>query len=241
MAANDPAGAWTVAVTELLNNSTGTSSFNYQPAAQCGALAGETPRATFFAPDKDNIFRFFRDHRNVYIVAGTSPYDAAAAQRLVDIMKPYNVNCTILSLDEAKKARPITDEEALTWCGDGVSGSLDAHARQIPELVGYNLPGPTVLIGNVADNPLIAHLGNRKVFAYTPTADFPGVGHGIVNWNIQTLGHDIESIALIGNDAAGVNEAVGTAFQMGTGIDYVNPLNFPIASNITLATRVAAR
>ena len=144
----------------------------------------------------------------------------AAAQRLIDILKPYDVNATIESLADANQAHPITDDEALTWAGNTYQGGpLSAAARKNPAIVGYNLPGPTILVGNVADNPLIAYLQNQSVFPYTVTADYPGVGHGMVAWNDMCLGHDIDAIALVGNDADGINEAVGTAFQIGIGVD----------------------
>ena len=240
MAANDPAGNWTVAVTELLSGSQGTSSFAYKPAPECGALAGSTFQSVVFADDITNIYKFIRDHRNVTIVAGSSDYDAAAADRLSSILKPYNVNCTIVSAKDANQARPLTDEEAATWCGDAAAGRLDAAARKNPETVGYNLPGPTILIGNPADNPLVASMANHGVLPYKLTPDFPGVGHGMVAWNLMCLGHDIESIAIIGNDAAGINEAVGTAFQIGIGIDPLTPYALPIANSVVPATVVPA-
>lgn len=195
----------------------------------------------YYGPDKANVYRFFRDHRNISIVPGTSAYSAAAAKRLAEIMKPYNVNATIVGLDQANKARPLTDEQALTWAGNQAAGTLNAEARGNAKIVGYNLPGPTVLIGNAGDNPLIAFLQERKVLPYTLTADFPGGGNGMIAWNIQTLGHDIESIALIGNDAEGINEAVGTAFRFGVGIDPLTPLELPAASSMTVPAKVADR
>ena len=77
LAANDPKGTWTVDVIELLSETHGTSTFTYQPAETCGALAGMTARSVVFGDDIPNIFRFFRDHRNVTIVAGSSAWDAA--------------------------------------------------------------------------------------------------------------------------------------------------------------------
>lgn len=240
LAANDPAGKWDVAVTELLSGTGSASSFAYRPAPACGAAAGATRRAVVFGDDTVNIYKFFRDHRNITIVPGSSDYDQAAAKRLIDILKPYNVTATIESMSDANQARPLTDEEALTWCGDQIAGTLDANARKNAGAVGYNLPNPTVLIGNATDNPLIAFMQNEKVFPYTPTADFPGVGHGMVAWNLMSLGHDVESIVLVGNDAAGVNEAVGTAFQIGIGVDPLTPYALPVANSVTAATMLPA-
>lgn len=240
IAANDPDGKWTVTVAELLSGAQGSSAFNYKSAPQCGALAGSTFRSVVFGDDIPNIYKFFRDHRNVTVVAGSSPWDAAAAQRLVNIFKPYNVNVTIESMSDANQARPITDEEALTWCGDQAAGLLDAATRKNAQVVGYNLPAPTILVGNAADNPLIGFMTTRGVLPYKVTADFPGVGHGMVAWNLMCLGHDVESIALIGNDEAGVNEAVGTAFQIGIGVDPLTPYVLPVANSVSAATMIPA-
>ena len=213
--------------------------FTYKAAPQCGALAGATFRSVVFGDDIPNIYKYFRDHRNVTIVAGSSPWDATAAQRLITILKPYNINATVESIADANQARPLTDEEAATWCGDAAAGMLDANQRKDPRAVGYNLPGPTIVVGNAADNPLIAFMTTRGVMPYKVTPDFPGVGHGMVAWNVMCLGHDIETIALVANDEDGINEVVGTAFQIGIGVDPLTPFALPTSSSLLAATTVA--
>jgi hypothetical protein len=235
LAANDAAGKWTVTAKELITNTSGTAAFTYQPASQCGALAGAVPRATYFWADKENFYKFFRNHCEISIVAGSSDFEKAAAERLVQSLKPYNVAATIQPLDDAVKARPITDEEAKTWCGTALAGGLDANARKSAQHVGYNLPRPTIIIGNPADNPLIKRLLDAKVLPYVPTAEFPGPGRGMVAWNIMTLGHDVEAIACIANDAAGMGEAVGTLFQLGIGLYPYTPLVLPTSSSVAPA------
>ena len=64
LAANDPAGKWTVVVTELLSNKAGHANCTYAPPAQCGALAGATQRAVYFGNDREHIYRFFRTHQD---------------------------------------------------------------------------------------------------------------------------------------------------------------------------------
>ena len=142
LAANDPAGKWTVAVKELLSSTLGIANFTYQPATQCGALAGMTHRAVYYPYDKDNIYQFFRNYRNVTIVTGKSDYNTAAAQRLVTILAPYNVRCTIMTSDEANKPRELTAEEAKTWCGTNIAGNANPGRDNDPAMVGYDLPGP---------------------------------------------------------------------------------------------------
>ena len=240
MAVNDPAGTWTVTVRELLSNTEDKSTFAYQAVSQAGAAAGKTRRAVFYWADKDNVYRFFRDHRNITVVAGSSDYDAAAADRLSTILKPYNVTCTVVSAKDANKARNLTTEEAATWCGTSVAGGLKPGPGNNPEAVGYDLPGPTVLVGNPKDNPLIQHLVNAKVLPYPLTDDFPGRGHGMIAWHDQILGHDIESITLIANDADGMNEAVGTMFELAVGLDRPMPMLQPVSSTLTVATQMAS-
>jgi hypothetical protein len=233
LAANDTPGTWTVTVTEFLSGAHGSATFSLRSPAECGAIAGKTARAVVFGDDVPNIYKFFREHRTVTIVPGSGAADAAAATRLVESLRPYTVIATIESLSDAKKPLPLTDAKAATWCGDAASGTLDAAARANPEVVGYNVPGPTILIGNAADNPLIAFLQKRSVLPYALTADFPGAGHGLVAWNLMTLGHDIESLALVGDDAAGIDEAVGTAFQIGIGVDPLTPYALPASSTVS--------
>jgi hypothetical protein len=74
LAANDPAGEWKVTVTELLANNSASASFKYEPPSTCGAVAGAQSQAVSFSPDRENIFRFFRTHRDVTIIAGSSEY-----------------------------------------------------------------------------------------------------------------------------------------------------------------------
>ncbi len=242
LAANDPTGIWTVAVKELLNNTVGKATFPYVPAPSCGAVAGKSHRAVFFPYDKENIYHLFRDQRAVTLVTGDVPYAQAAAEHLQAALKPYNVTCTIVSAKEAGVARPLSDEEAATWCGMYASGSLSPDQRKNPQLVGYNLPGPSVLLGSPKDNPLIQHLtiaaqNNASVLPYHITADFPGRGHGYLAWNYATLGHDLETVACIGTDAAGLDEAVGTLFQLAIGLDPLTPLALPVENSVTPATR----
>ena len=72
LAADDPPGKWKVLVKELLNNSETMAAFNFTAPAQCGALAGRTPRAVSFGNDRENIHRFFQTFKEVTIVPGTS-------------------------------------------------------------------------------------------------------------------------------------------------------------------------
>ena len=240
LAANDPSGTWTVAVKELLNNTYGIARFTYKPAPQCGALAGMTPRAVFYQYDQDNIYQFFRNHRNVTIVTGKSDFNNAAAERLVNILAPYNVRCTIISSDDANKPRELTELEAKTWCGSNIAGDAKPGRDNNPAVVGYDLPGPTILLGNPKDNPLIAHLEkpyyNYHALPYPASADFIGRGHGMLAWNFASLGHDIESVSCIAYDAEGMSEAVGTLFQLAIGVDPLTPLVLPSSNSVTPAT-----
>jgi hypothetical protein len=246
LAANDPAGTWTVTVKELLSLKEGKAAFTYAPAAACGVAAGASARAFYYPADKANIYDFFRNHRQITIVKGSSPYCDAAAERLAAAFLPYNVKATIMTAAEANKPRPLSDIEAATWCGTGANGGVVTKGNvkpgtdNSPTLVGYNLPGPTVLLGNAADNPLIKWMEQNNVLPYKVTATFPGTGRGLLAWNLMALGHDIESVACIANDAVGLNEAVGTLYALGIGMDPVTPLVLPTANSIIPAGKVVA-
>ena len=103
LAANDPAGTWTVTVKELLDNHARSATFVYKPAGQCGLLAGATPRAVFFGNDRENVFRFIRTHQDVTIVKGTSAFCGPAAERLAATLKPWGVRATIVTAAEVNK------------------------------------------------------------------------------------------------------------------------------------------
>jgi hypothetical protein len=231
LAANDAPGKWTVTVKELLTGTSDTAAFSYAPAAQCGALAGVDRRALYFAPDKENVFRFFRDHRSVSVVAPDDPVSQAAAKRVREIFLPYNVNVEIRPLAEAVKPRPLTDLEAETWCGASLAGQLDEQARQNAAAVGYNLPLPTILLGNPDDNPIIRRLADAKVLPFALARDMPGPGRGMIAWNLMTLGHDVEAIACIAGDEDGLDEAIGTLFTLATGLDPLTPFALPVESS----------
>src|SRR6185295_11989985 len=88
LAANDPSGDWKVVVGELLNNTEDTAKFAYLPPSSMGALAGLVARSVTFGNDRENVFRFFRTHQEVTVVAGRADYSAATA-RLAEILKPW--------------------------------------------------------------------------------------------------------------------------------------------------------
>jgi hypothetical protein len=226
LAANDRAGAWTVTVTDLLAGTAGQAAFTYAPLTRCGALAGATRRAVFFDDDKANIYRFFRDQRNVTIVAGSGDYNAAAAERLAAALKPYNVTCTVVKAADVQ-ARDLTAEEARTWCGTAAAGKLKPGRANSPKTVGFDLANPAIVLGTPADNPLIGLLQERKVLPYAVGPEMPGSGRGMLAWNLHTLGHDVQAVACIAYDAAGMAEAVGTLFELAVGIDPLTPLSLP--------------
>src|SRR5439155_74850 len=72
LAANDPAGAWTVVVRELLSDSEGTAAFAFAPAPQCAALAGAVDRPTSY---RTNLLRA----DSPAAAAGTWPGSATAS------------------------------------------------------------------------------------------------------------------------------------------------------------------
>ena len=221
LAANDPSGQWTIEVTELLNNSKGSAKFSYKPATQCGTLAGATQRAVFFGNDRENIYRFFRTNKDITIVKGSSDYDNAVADRLADILKPWGVRCTIVKAADVKGPEPIPAEGKAAWAGPG----------------GFNVPGTSILLGNPKDNELINGIVNTTqwgpVLPYKPDAkSFPGAGRGYLAWQSDVVKQQTESITAIAYDAQGMAEAVGTLYDMASGLDPLTPLAMPTTAKV---------
>ena len=220
LAANDPAGEWTVTVRELLNNTEGKAAFAWNPPKRCGAVAGATQRAVCFDRDAENVFRFFRTHKNVVIVKGASDYNNAQADRLAAILKPWDVRCKIVPAADAAKPRELSPEMAPTWVGWG--------GRE-PD---FAVEDPAILLGTPDDNPLIKFLAERGYLPYKPAKDqFPGRGRGMLAWQTDAIRFfDAESITLIAYDEAGMAEAVGTLYEAMAGIEPLTPLAQPTAT-----------
>lgn len=235
LAANDPPGEWKVVVRELLKNTEDEVSFTYAPPARAGSIAGATPRAIYHGNDLDNIFRFARTHRAVTIVKGTSAHHDAAVKRLTAILKPWGVECKEMALAEASKSRPLTEEEAKTWCGLGV-GQVKPGAGNHPVFVGFAVQGPVILLGTPEDHPIIQFLLTQRFLPYKPDpADFPGAGRGMVAWQRDGVGRGQDSVTLIAYDEAGMSEAVGTFYQAVAGQGPLTKWKLPDAAAITAA------
>ncbi|MHB9106693.1 MAG: hypothetical protein ACYDCO_06530 [Armatimonadota bacterium] len=239
LAANDPAGNWAVSVTELLSNLYDTMRFTYEPPAQCGTIAGMTSRGVIFDGDRERIFRFFRTHKAVTIVTGTGDYNELAAQRLAAILKPWDVRSTIISAQDANRARELSEEEAATWCGTDyrTSGEIKPGRDNPPQLVGYDVATPVILLGTPEDNPLIENLVKQQVLPYALNGNFPGAGRGLLAWQTEIIGKGLESIALIAYDADGMAEAVGTLYEIAAGMDPLTLLVLPTANTIVPASK----
>jgi hypothetical protein len=242
LAANDPAGAWKVVVRELLSNTSETSSFNYTPAAQCGAVAGTAQRAVFFPGDSDNIFRFARNHNEVTIVVGSSAFDAPAAERVKKSIAPWGINAKIVKADDVNKAKAISEADARTFTGLEYTphGQIKAGEGNPPATVGYAVEGAVILIGNANDNPLIKYLGTAEFLPYAAAPDsFPGRARGMIAWQRDAIGRNQESVALIAFDEAGINEAAGSFYEMVAGIEPLTKWALPLSNTLAPATLAA--
>jgi hypothetical protein len=227
LAANDPAGKWTLAVRELLSHKEATATFELRPPAQCGALAGATHRAVYFGPDAQNVYRFFRTNKDVTLVTGKSDYNAAAAQRLATILKPWGVACKTVAAADVKP-RKLDDDAKKTWTGLVGGGSM-----------GFDIPGAAILLGTPEDNPLIKYLLDQRFLPYKPAKDaFPGRGRGYVAWQTDGIGfYNTESVTLIAYDAAGMAEAVGTLFEWASGYEPLTQWVLPPVAEIVAASK----
>jgi hypothetical protein len=233
---DDPTGEWTVRVTDLLDNSENTATFNYPAVPTCNIAAGTPRRAVYLAQDRANVFRFFREHYKVTVVKGAGDYDAAA-QRLVKILNPWNVEATVVKAADVNKPRPLSAEEALTWAGLNPSKAQPGDKND-PSVVGFVVQGPVILLGTPEDNPLIKSLLDWKFLPYVPkSGEFPGPGRGMVAWQRDGIGVGQESITLIAHDPQGMAEAVGTMYEMLAGIEPLTPWVLARHSEVVPASR----
>ncbi len=236
LAVNDANGQWTVTVRELLANTEDTATFAYGTPKSCGALAGAIPRATYFSDDRSHIFKFFRTHRMVTIVAGSSSYDRAAAERISASLKPWDVTSTIVDAADVSKPRTLTEEEAKSWTGmmGGTKKPADANLRN----VGFALQGPAILVGTPDDNPMIKFAQDEHFLPYVADkVNFPGAGRGYLAWQRDAIGYGQESLTVIAFDAEGMDEAAGTLYEAAAGIDPVMALNIPLTSTVSPASQ----
>jgi hypothetical protein len=241
LAINDAAGKWQVQITEVLSNTSDTATFNYEAVPSCAAAAGATERALFLPGERDNVFRFFRVHQAVTIATGAGDYQAAA-DRLVKSLKPWNVRCTIVKAADINKPRALTEDEARTWAGLDYAGSgqIKTGDKNTPLQVGFAVEGPVVLLGTPEDNPLVKFLLEQKFLPYLPAkGELPGPMRGLVAWQRDGIGAGQESITLIAYDAKGIDEAVGTLFEMLAGIEPLTPLALPHRSTVAVASKAA--
>jgi hypothetical protein len=234
LAANDPAGEWTVEVQELLGNTTDRATFRYDPPIRARGLAGATPRAVYFGNERENVFRFVRTHDRATIVAGTRPLDHAAADRIAEMLKPWGVECSRMDLAEAARSRTLTEAEARTWIGLQYAGTgqIKAGDGNPPQFVGFAVGGPVILVGTAADHPIIKFLVEQKFLPYTPDANMPGAGRGYIAWQRDGVGKGQESITLIADDEAGMTEAVGTLYEAAAGLDPLTRWELPTSAEI---------
>ncbi len=143
-----------------------------------------------------------------------------------------------MDLAAASKSREITAEEARTWVGLDFAGKgqIKPDGSNSPNLAGFAVQGPVILLGNPDDHPIIKFLSAQKFLPYTPDAErFPGVGRGMVAWQLDGVGRGQESIALIAYDEAGMSEAVGTAYEAVAGMEPLTTFTWPTADKFKFA------
>jgi len=221
LAANDPPGEWTVEAQELLSGKTARATFEYRPAAACPAIGASIRRAVYFGDDRRKVFRFAKTHRDVTVIHGTGEADRQAAERVAKVLEPWGVRCTLMPAEQANKPRPLAEEEALTWTGFHPG----THARMSPgtdnpiERMGFAVAGPTILVGTPEDNPLIAFAQRNGFLPYQAGEDFPGPGRGYLAWSRDNVSYGAECLVLIGYDAEGLAEAVGTMYEAAAGLE----------------------
>jgi hypothetical protein len=237
LAANDPSGTWKVSIRETLSGKEDTAAFSYKAPVRVRSVVGSSARAVHIAEDREQVFRFARVHRQVSIVKGTGAHNDAAAKRLAKIVEPWGVVCKEVPLADAAKPRTLTEEEARTWCGLSYAGKghIKPGDKNPPVLAGFALQGPVILLGNPDDNPIIKFLLDQRFLPYRPDRSLPGAGRGMVAWQRDGIGKGQDSVTLIATDEAGMSEAVGTFYELATGMEGLTRWELPESDSLTAA------
>ena len=218
LAANDPAGEWQVTVRELLSGKEEATAFTYTPTTSCGALMGTSERAVMFPADRENIYRFFQLHKDITLVTGSGTFNTVAAERLTSILAPWGVRCTTKTAAELNKARTVPEEAKKSWCG--MDPGRPDFANPAVSQLGFAVDGPVILLGTPEDNPLMLLARDRGFLPYRPAKDiFPGRGRGYLCWQDDAVGYfNQESVSVIAYDQTGMDEAVGTLYEICAGL-----------------------
>jgi hypothetical protein len=236
LAANDAAGEWTVSVRELLTGKEDTTTFKLFSPSTCGAVAGTPVRALIFGSDRENIFRFFRVHKDITLITGSSAFNTVEAKRLTETLAPWGVRCKIVAAADVNKPRQIPEDGKKAWVGLA-PGRPDFNNPNVAQ-TGYALDGPAILIGSPEDNPLIAFAQQNGFLPYKSVkGTFPGTGHGLLAWQMDAVGYfNQESVCLIAHDEAGMAEAAGTLYELCAAIDPLMKWTPPLSTNVVAAT-----
>lgn len=239
LAANDPAGNWTLRVTELLSNKSGDATFAYNPAKRNGAVFGATRRAWMLDGEAANLIRFARVHDTITIVPGTGDYNAAVA-RLQKALAPWGIKTTVMNVADAAKGRTVSADEAPTWIGlsHTPKDTIKVGEGNHPMSVGFAVSGPAILLGTPEDNAIIKAIQDSKYLPVTPKAgEVPGRGRGLVAWQLGAIGARQESVTLIAHDPVGMDEAIGTFYEAVAGIEPLTPWTLPVDAEIGVAAQ----
>jgi hypothetical protein len=233
LGANEPAGEWKVTVRELLSDKESSAAFKLTAPGQCGALVGTTPRAVMFPADYENIFRFFRLHRNIALVIGTNAYNQVQAERLEGNLSRWGITCQIVKAGDIK-AKVRSADVKKTWAGAIGNPDLDMPADA------------AILMGSFEDNAVLRTIAPTppwagsatSVLPYPPVPDvFPGRGRGMIAWQTDCLAfYNYETVSLIAHDADGLAEAVGMVFEIASGYRPATDLVLPAVAGVTPAT-----
>lgn len=242
LAINDPAGEWTVQVTDLLANTTGKATFAYTVPTQAGTVAGTAQRALYFGNDRQNIFRFFQTHAQITIAVGNADYEQAAAERLAAALKPWGIRSSIIKAAEVQP-KNISEVEAKTMVSrfsHAGRGGIKPGQTNAPLHVGFETEGPVVLLGSPQSNPLVKFLGDHGFLPYKVDATMPGSGRALLAWQLEGLRFNQESITVIATDAAGMAEGIGSLYEAAAGLNPLTPWALPETAGVKAATRNTA-
>ncbi len=224
LAANEPAGDWTVSVTDLLTGRFTHASIKILPIASVAAVA---PAPPVYLPHADRVPLFLSRKDEVHvIVEETQDRGLADAERLVAALRKSGRPASLRRVDPGSydglkmrwfPTRRETDLLAKIDAGEVIGYRINlkpyistATRQHIPEKGGWADIQPSYVIRN----DVILFSGGRlaeslrAVSDWVQTPNMPGKGLGVIDVALSPFWADRQALALISNDEAGRKLAV---------------------------------
>jgi hypothetical protein len=208
LAANEPAGRWTLTVKELLSGRTGSLAFELSPAGESIPQAIE-PLGDVIVYQEQHIRSLLRTEceKPVTIIVSQQPYREMAERIAWELRKERGYRVAV------RYATQVPQRRYERWLGYGTAHyPLGVMVMQPDWMVDSHV----ILVGEPTSHPLIYQfMTETSGPTRLVTADFPGNGRGVIDFIWYGMNDDdYHTILVTGSDTRGVALAAGRLMDM---------------------------